>query len=59
MWGYYVAGGWLLIVGVVMWMFAATEKLHRRAQTTPEPVHPDDWAPNAPLWDEREEEQES
>jgi hypothetical protein len=52
MWGYYVAGGWLLACGLVLWFFAGISRLNRATTTRPDPVHPDDWAPDAALWDE-------
>lgn len=57
MWGYYVAGGWLMFCALVLMFFAGMGRLRAPApRPEPAPVHPDDWHPTAPLWDETEQE---
>lgn len=60
MWGYYVAGGFLIFVALVLSFFGGMGALRAANSPRPRPpVHPDDWHPTAPLWDETEQEQSS
>lgn len=62
MWGYYLAGTWLILVATVIVATHLDDRArHRRTQAAaePAPVHPDDWHPTAPLWDETEQEQQT